>query len=173
MASAPTEYGELFLHDVTEDDLSAVKNAWSLDRKPISDSEARDVIRNMRQNAVQNRCGHIRHLCLAVCSKEKPGTILGWCGLDGSVHPTEPEIFIVLCEDARYNGVGTWCVREILKIAAETYALRSVHGGCARENLASRRVLEKGGMVQYGTNEEGDPQFRIVLNGQEWENDGI
>lgn len=52
-------------------------------------------------------------------------------------------------------------MRELLRIAAEEYALKSVHGGCDRENIASRRAMEKGGMTQYGTEENGDPLFRF------------
>ena len=55
----------------------------------------------------------------------------------------------------------TQCVKELLRIAAEDYALAGVHGGCARENIASARAMEKGGMVQYGTEENGDPLFRF------------
>lgn len=31
-----------------------------------------------------------------------------------------------------------------------------------RVSIASRRVMEKGGMVQYGTEENGDPLFRFT-----------
>ena len=86
---------------------------------------------------------------------------MGWCGLDGSKSHTEPEIFILLDEEYRNRGYGTLCVKELLRIAAEDYSLPSVHGGCARENLASRRAMEKGGMEQYGTEENGDPLFRF------------
>ena len=49
-----------------------------------------------------------------------------------------------------------------MRIAAEDYALSGVHGGCAKENIASARAMEKGGMVQYGTEENGDPLFRFT-----------
>ena len=52
------------------------------------------------------------------------------------------------------------CIRELLRIAVEDYSLPGVHGGCAKENIASARAMEKGGMVQYGTEENGDPLFR-------------
>ena len=42
------------------------------------------------------------------------------------------------------------------------FALSGVHGGCAKENIASARAMEKGGMVQYGTEENGDPLFRFT-----------
>ena len=117
----------------------------------------------MRGNYERNTKGCICHLCLAVCGKEHPGTIMGWCGLDGRRNPTEPEIFILLDEEYRNLGYGTQCVRELLRIAAEDYALSGVHGGCAKENIASARAMEHGGMVQYGTEENGDPLFRFCV----------
>ena len=49
----------------------------------------------------------------------------------------------------------------------EGYELSSVHGGCDRENIASRRAMEKGGMVQYGTEDNGDPLFRFTAKGKD------
>ena len=155
---------DLILHFATEDDLAEVARTWPSDHHPLSDAEARKAIDYMRGNYEKNTKGGICHLCLAVCGKESPETIMGWCGLDGSHHPAEPEIFILLDEEYRNQGYGTQCVRELLRIAAEDYALPGVHGGCARKNTASARMMEKGGMVQYGTEENGDPLFRFTAN---------
>ena len=149
----------LYLHFVSNDDTHAVMDSWHLDRTPISFKEANDVINNMLQNYKKNKRGYIYHLCLAVCNKEEPNTILGWCGLDGTVNQVEPEIFIVLCEGYRGMGIGSWCAKEVIRIATDEYGIKSIHGGCDKNNAASKRVLEKSGMVQYGVNEEGDPQF--------------
>ena len=151
---------ELILHFVTEDDLAEVARTWPADH-PLSDAEAREAIAHMRGNYERNRKGSIRHLCLAVCGKERPETIMGWCGLDGRRNPGMPEIFILLDAEYRNRGYGTQCVKELLRIAAEDYALSGVHGGCAKENVASARAMEKGGMVRYGTEENGDPLFRF------------
>ena len=64
----------------------------------------------------------------------------------------------------RGKGYGTLCVKELLRIAVEDYALPRVHGGCAKENIASARAMEKGGMVRDGTEENGDPLFRFSAN---------
>ena len=88
---------------------------------------------------------------------------MGWCGLDGSRNHTEPEIFILLDEPYRGKGYGTLCVKEMLRIATEDYAILSVHGGCAKENISSIRAMEKSGMKQYGTEENGDPLFRFCV----------
>ena len=154
---------DLILHFATEDDLAEVARTWPSGHRPISDKEAEDVIDRMRRNCGKNAKGHICHLCLAVCRADKPSTIMGWCGLDGSRNPAEPEIFILLDEKYRNQGYGTQCVGELLRIAVEDYALSGVHGGCAKENIASARAMEKGGMAQYGTEENGDPLFRFSI----------
>ena len=152
----------LILHFVTEDDFMEVARTWPSDHRPVSEAEAKKAIASMRRNYGRNTKGRIRHLCLAVCQKEHPGTVMGWCGLDGRRDPAEPEIFILLDEEYQNQGYGTQCVRELLRIAAKEYALSSVHGGCAKENVASARVMEKAGMVQYSTEENGDPLFRFT-----------
>ncbi len=151
----------LILHYVTEDDLAEVARTWPSDHRPISEEEAHGVIACMRGNYARNTAGCIFHLCLAVCAAEDPQTIMGWCGLDGRKNHAEPEIFILLDAQYRNKGYGTQCVKELLRIAAEDFSLESVHGGCAKENLASRRAMEKGGMIRYGTEENGDPLFRF------------
>ena len=156
------ETEQLLLRLVTEGDLAEVARTWPADHHPLSDAEAREAIASMRGNYQRNVKGRIRHLCLAVCGKEHPGTIMGWCGLDGRRDPAEPEIFILLDAAYRNQGYGTQCVRELLRIAVEEYALKSVHGGCAKANIASARAMEKGGMVRYGTEENGDPLFRFT-----------
>ena len=152
----------LILHFVTEDDLPEVMRTWPSDHRPVSEEEARDAISFMRSSREKNVRGYICHLCLAVCREEDPGTIMGWCGLDGRQNHTEPEIFILLDEEYQGKGYGTQCVKELLRMAAEDYGLSSVHGGCDKENIASRRAMEKGGMVQYGTEDNGDPVFRYT-----------
>ncbi len=152
---------ELILHGVTEADLAEVARTWPSERRPISEEAARGVIARMRENYGRNTVGRVAHLCLAVCRAEDPRTILGWCGLDGRRDPGEPEIFLLLDEDHRGKGYGTQCVKELLRIAAEDFSLPSVHGGCDKDNIASRRAMEKGGMVRYGAEENGDPLYRF------------
>ena len=118
---------QLILHSVTEEDLSEVVRTWPSDHRPVSEAEARGAIDYMRDNYAKNTRGCIYHLCLAVCGKDHPGTIMGWCGLDGRASHTEPEIFILLDEEYRGKGYGTQCVKELLRIAAEDFCLQSVH----------------------------------------------
>ncbi len=163
----------LILHFVTEDDLAEVARTWPADHHPLSDAEAREAIASMRGNYDRNKKGSIYHLCLAVCGKDRPGTVMGWCGLDGTRNHAEPEIFILLDEPYRGKGYGTQCVRELLRIAAEDWALSGVHGGCAKENVASARAMEKGGMTRYGTEDNGDPLFRFRANNEAFREENI
>ena len=133
----------LILHDVTEDDLAEVARTWPSDHRPVSLAEAQDAIAYMRGNHAKDTVGCIHHLCLAVSPAEDPRIIMGWCGLDGNRSHTEPEIFILLDEEHQNQGYGTQCVKALLNIAVEEYALQSVHGGCDKDNAASRRVMEK------------------------------
>ena len=158
---------QLILHYVTEEDLVEVARTWPSDHHPLSEAEALEAVSYMCGNHERNIKGSIHHLCLAVCRKDDPHTIMGWCGLDGSRSQTEPEIFILLDEEYRGRGYGTECVKELLRIATEDFSLYSVHGGCDRNNIASRRVMEKGGMVQYATEDNGDPLFRYCAKEKE------
>ena len=94
----------LILHYVTEEDLTEVARTWPADHHPLSDTEAREAIAYMRGNYGRNTKGCVFHLCMAVCGKDDPGTIMGWCGLDGTRNHSEPEIFILLDEAYRNKG---------------------------------------------------------------------
>ena len=152
---------QLSLHFVTEDDTAEVARTWPSEHRPISEAEAKAAILRMRRNYTRNQEGHIVHLCLSVCPANAPHTIMGWCSLDGRRSHTEPEIFVLLDEEYRNKGYGTQCVKELLRIAVSDFSLRSVHGGCDKENIASQRAMEKSGMIQYGTEENGDPLYRF------------
>ncbi len=152
---------QLILRSITEDDLAEVARTWPSGHRPISEAEAKGVIARLRGNYARNTRGCVWHLCLAVCRKDDPQTIMGWCGLDGGRSHTEPELFILLDEEYQGKGYGTQCVKELLRIAVDDFSLRGVHGGCARENIASQRAMEKGGMTHYGAEENGDPLYRF------------
>ena len=83
--------GNLILHFVTDDDLKEVARTWPADHHPLSDTEAWEAIACMRGNYGRNTKGCISHLCLAVCGTDYPGTVMGWCGLDGTRNHSEPE----------------------------------------------------------------------------------
>ena len=151
----------LILRTFTGDDLAEVARTWSDHLLP--DAEAQAAISYMRGNHEKNAPGHLQHLCLAVCLQAEPRTIRGWCGLDGSRNPAEPEIFVILSDEAfRGRGYGTECMRELLRIAVEDCALHAVHGGCYKDNIASAKAMEKAGMELCGHEDNGDPRYRFV-----------
>ena len=151
----------LMLRTVTTADIAEVARTWPSARRPIAKTEAEREIAQMEQNRGRNRDRHIHHLCLATCMAEAPQTIIGWCGLDGGRSPEEPEIFVLLDREFRGQGYGTQCIKLLLKIAAREYGIQSVHGGCRKDNIASKRAMEKAGMVQCGQEKNGDPLFRF------------
>ena len=153
----------LIIRTVTDKDLAEVARTWPSDHRPVSETEAQSAVSRMCQNYEKNRLGCVYHLCLAVCGKDNPEIIMGWCGLDGRRSHTEPEIFILLDEEYRNKGLGTECVKELLRIAVEEFSLKSVHGGCAKDNYASQRATEKGGMIRYGSEDNGDPLYRFHI----------
>ena len=155
----------LILREVTENDLAEVVRTWPSDH-PLSSTEAQAQIARMRDTHTKNTAGKLLHLCLAVCAQADPGTIRGWCGLDGSRNPSGPEIFVLLDESFRNRGYGTQCMKELLRIAADEYRLRAVHGGCFKDNIASARAMVKAGMVPCGTEANGDPRFEFVPAGK-------
>ncbi len=151
----------LALREVTEADLAEVTRTWPSDH-PLSDAEAQAQVTRMQKTHAKNTAGKLYHLCLAVCGQADPGTIRGWCGLDGSRNPSEPEIFVLLDEGFRNRGYGTQCMKELLRIAVKEFGLRTVHGGCYKDNIASARAMEKAGMTQCGSEDNGDPRFEYT-----------
>jgi len=53
------------------------------------------------------------------------------------------------------------CASKLLEYAFEECRLKSICGGCYKENIASYRVQEKIGMIQNSFEENGDPLFSI------------
>ena len=154
----------LVLREAAENDLAEVARTWPSDH-PLSGEEAQAQIARMRETHKRNAAGNLLHLCLAVCEQANPGVIRGWCGLDGSRNPSEPEIFVLLDEGFRNRGYGTQCMKELLRIAVKEFGLRTVHGGCFKDNIASARAMEKAGMAPCGTEDNGDPRFVFIPAG--------
>ena len=150
---------DLILRTVTEEDIAEIARMWNFFSGGVSVEEACGALDYMTKNHARNEEGRFYHLCLAVCSKEDPSRILGWCGLDGKARPDRPEVYVLLCEEARGRGYGTQCVRALLAHAFSDIGLKAVHGGCDKENVASAKMMQKAGMRHYSHEENGDPLF--------------
>ncbi len=121
---------DLILHYVTEDDLAEVARTWLADHHPLSDTEVREAIAYMRGNYERNTKGRICHLCLAVCGKEHPGTIMGWCGLDVSTKETH-----------RGKKLASACIARMKRDCME----RGITVHWDAQNEVSRHLAEKFG----------------------------
>ena len=150
---------DLVLKTVSERDIAEVARMWNFFQGGVSVAEAHDALAYMTANHARNATGSFYHLCLAVCQKEDLQTIWGWCGLDGKENPERPEIYVLLHDSVRNRGWGTQCVKGLLSYAFRDLGLKRVHGGCDKQNIASAKMMQKGGMSHYADAENGDPLF--------------
>jgi RimJ/RimL family protein N-acetyltransferase len=151
----------LILRTVTIDDLNEVSRMWNFEKGSISLEKAEIAIKNMQSNHKKNKPEYIYHICFAVFEKDDNKRIIGWCGLDGIVDKGKTVIFYLIDKEYRNRGYATQCASKLLEYAFETVGLKSVYGGCYKENIASYKVQEKVGMLQNAFEENGDPLFFI------------
>lgn len=151
---------DLILRTVTKNDIAEVARMYEYSNT-ISLENAEKAINTMISNYNQNKVGYIKHLCLAVCLKEKPTIIIGWFGLDGEAEMDKVVIFYIIDEKYRNKGYATQAARTILQYAFEQVHLDYVYGGCDKNNTASFKIMSNIGMRNYGTDDNGNPQFRI------------
>jgi ribosomal-protein-alanine N-acetyltransferase len=156
------ETPRLVLRTVTQADIAAVAATWKLDEGPISREEAQVAITRMLGRHAQNAPGRLVHLCLALIDKSSQEWI-GWCGLD-NLKPARPNPVIFYLLKARWwgQGLASEAARALLAYAFRELRLAKIDGGCAFENLASKRVMEKIGMRYLGLDEEGGHSFTIT-----------
>lgn len=78
------------------------------------------------------------------------GSLLGACGLYYVEHEQVTEVAYHLLPSAWGYGYATEALRATLTYAHDTLGLARVVGAAVPENTASRRVMEKAGMVALG-----------------------
>jgi len=150
---------DLLLRTVTMGDIREVARMWEFEQGAISMKEARAAIAYMQDDHTKNKGGCIVHLCFAVF--EAGGkSIIGWCGLDGKAEG-KLHIFYLIDAGYRNRGYATQCAVRLLTYAFDDAHVPFVNGGCDKDNMASRRVMEKAGMKQIAYEENGDPVFFI------------
>ena len=151
---------DLLLRTVTEKDINEVARTFEYPND-ISPEKAEKAIQGMIKNHQQNKVGYIKHLCLAVCLKDNPEKIIGWCGLDGEIERDRVVLFYIITDEYRGKGYATQCAKALLAYAFQTVRLNRVYGGCDKDNMPSYRIMSKIGMAQYGFDDNGNPQFVI------------
>lgn len=151
---------DLILRTLTEGDILEIARMWEYP-KEITVEKARHVLENMEVNHLKNKPKAIFHLCLGVFRKNEPGVLIGWCGLDGKISPGQTVLFYTIDEKFRNRGYASQCTSELLRYAFEDMEYDFIYGGCAKENAASYRVMEKAGMVQDVIYEDGGYGFSI------------
>ena len=158
-ASVFIETPRLILRTVTMADLDQVALTWNLDGPPLSRAEAHARISWIQANQQQNAPGKLVYLGLAIIAKDTD-EFIGWCGLDRD--DGNPVLFYLLKARHRGKGLATEAARVVLGYAFSQLALPRVNGATAFDNIASRRVMEKLGMVYVGLDEEGGHSFTLT-----------
>ena len=149
---------DLILRAVTEADLEEIARMWKYPEIILLD-DARKALAKMELRHSKNRIKAICHVCLGVFQKDDPTRLIGWCGLDGQVSPNEIVLFYIIDEAFRCRGYATQCAAELLRFAFEDMQYDIVHSGCAKENIASFRVMEKAGMRHHEVYDDGGLGF--------------
>ena len=149
---------DLILRTVTEDDIEEIARMWKYPEE-ISLEDAHRALEKMERRHRKNRTKAIYHLCLGVYKKEDPKKLIGWCGLDGQISPDETVLFYIIAEEFRCKGYATQCAGELLRFAFEDMEYEIIYSGCAKENRASFRVMEKAGMCHNVVYDDGGLGF--------------
>ena len=150
----------LILRTLLVDDLEEIARMWNYPAG-VSLEEAAEALKGMQGNLKKNKSGAIYHLCLGVFEKNDPQHIIGWCGLDGTVAPGQTVLFYIIDEKYRNKGYATQCAEELLRYAFEDMGYDSIQSGCAKDNTASYRVMEKVGMRLISRTKHGGYNFEI------------
>ena len=148
----------LILRTVTEADIEEIAGMWKYP-ETVSVEDAYKALEKMEKRHARNRVKSIFHLCLGVFRKDEPGKLIGWCGLDGRTSTDEIVLFYIIAEEYRGRGYATQCAAELLRFAFEDMQYDLVSGGCAKDNRASFRVMEKAGMRHHDVYEDGGLGF--------------
>ena len=150
----------LILRTLSVDDLDEVARMWNYPAG-VTSEEAAEILKGMQENLKKNKPGAIYHLCLGVFENNDPLHIIGWCGLDGTAAPGQTVLFYIIDEKYRNKGYATQCAAELLRYAFEDMGCESIQGGCAEDNRASYRVMEKAGMRFISRTKHGGYNFAI------------
>lgn len=98
------------------------------------------------------------------CIEKTSGAFIGWCGIKHMADDDEYDIGYRFFEEHWQKGYATESARAVCDFARRRLAGRRVLGKAVRDNVASRHVLEKIGLVYEGEEtDEGAPVAVYVL----------
>ncbi|MFM1896355.1 MAG: hypothetical protein RLZZ385_1429 [Pseudomonadota bacterium] len=144
------------IYELYSDPLGA---RWVGDGQPITLAECE---RWLQVTATNYR---IRGYGMFALDDKSSGRLVGCCGL---VHPggqAEAEIKYAFLRDFWGRGLATEVVPALLEYAAYQHGLKRVIATVAPENLGSRRVLEKSGLLQCAEQRDDNGEQTLVY---EW-----
>ncbi len=148
-----TERIKLRLIDLS--DLESIHNLHSLPETdaynalgiPETIEETKTVIEPW---ILENQLNEIKNYTFAIDNKLN-GTFMGLFGLKlGNKKYKRAEVWYKIHSDYWNKGYATESLRAILNFGFETLKLHRIEAGCAVENTASFKVLEKAGMIREG-----------------------
>lgn len=146
--SAKLETESLLLCPLAGRHLSQILDIWKQpevrrhlwgDKLISEETAAREIVRS-KESFRGSGFGH-----WAVRRRESR-RVIGSCGLLRVPHTDQLEIVYCIDPALWNNGYGTQAARAVLAFGFEELQLSLIHGRCARDNIASLRVLEKIGM---------------------------
>lgn len=151
---------EITLKTVNHNDINEVARMWELNDRGISHEEAGRTINWMLENHKQNQLHRIYHICFAIFYNET-NRIIGWCGLDGrsSDNDNKLHIFYMIDKEYRRRCYATESAKKLLEYGFRNMEVDKIDGGCAKENIGSKKILEKIGMKRMDDNEDGSLQY--------------
>lgn len=82
--------------------------------------------------------------------------VIGFCGLIHPVGRVLPEIKYALLEEYWGRGIATECAQGMLAYGADTFGMTEIIASIAQQNVVSRHILEKLGMILTETRHNKD-----------------
>lgn len=152
----------LILRSVNDEDIREVACMWNFEKGEISLKEAKEAIDWMNENHEKNLQGPFFHLCLAIFEVNS-SKIIGWCGLDGR-NNKNVNLFYLIDEAYRRRGYASICAAKVVEYGFTKLLINRIDGQCHKDNIGSRKVLEKIGMKGIVPEEDGSFHGYITID---------
>lgn len=148
------ETDRLFLRPYTMDDLDQLHKIVSqkevmkyLPEDVMSLEETKRTLTWIIECYCKNTPQHIVKFSVGVFHKEED-RLIGWCGLGPlEFEPSQIEIYYGLSQDYWSKGFATEAAKALLEYGFRVIGLNKIVAIVMPENIASKRVIEKMGMI--------------------------